>query len=336
VIPPPSSADKRLDHTHAALIVRDDGSQRSFRFLLIKWPDWGDHGEGEMPYEYFDRYFFDAWTIYARPTDLRAFRQRPAGESGRVRWSALDECDHKIYGFEVQTPESGERRGWAFVVEREGALQIEEIYVRPEFRRNGYGSWLADCVAKLGSEKRMPLQLWIGFNDCESESSNNFPALVATARRIGVHFRPVPVPWAAYFASNEGPGDSTPVAPPVVPPRPRMPRRELLALAVGLASAVSPLNSFVAAPSGAANESGVVVSQEGVAPDVGSEAWEKLTARRLELIHKRLRDESSLTSQEEAELQRLQKISASAIAKAFPAAALDSDEMNAISRVLDS
>ena len=89
------------------------------------------------------------------------------------------------------------------------------------------------CCA-IGSGKALPLRLWVGFVDCKSESESNYPALVATAGHLGIQFHRSPVPWAAYFGTTERPGKATPVEPDSIPVRPRMPKKELLALVAAL------------------------------------------------------------------------------------------------------
>jgi GNAT superfamily N-acetyltransferase len=177
-----------------------------------------------MPYEYFDRYVFECWAAYGHPGVLRQYKLKNLDDEGRVRWYAHDEDDHHIYAFEVRNPQGDERRAWTFVIERDGALEVEELYVRPEYRRLGHGRWLSDRVAQLAREKGIPLRLWVGFADCKAESESNSPALVAIARRLGVQFQPCPVPWAAYFGTTEQPGEVLPIEPKAVPDRPRAPR----------------------------------------------------------------------------------------------------------------
>ena len=130
VIPIPSDADRLIPFTHAAVFIGRIPDRRQFRFQM-KWSDWGDNGTGTMPYEYFDRYVFECWATYGAGV-LRQYRPKKLDDEGRVRWSAHDEENHRIYAFEVHDPRSQERRAWTFVIERDGALEIEELYVRPE------------------------------------------------------------------------------------------------------------------------------------------------------------------------------------------------------------
>ena len=309
MIPLPSEADPLLPHTHAAVVIGRIPDRRLFHFR-VKWRDWGDHGTGYMPYDYFDRYVFDCWATYGRSDVLRFFKLKKLDDEGHIRWSAHDEDDHRIYAFEVRDAQNKDRHAWTFVIERDGALEIEELYVRPEFRRLGHGRWLADRVARLAREKGMPMRLWIGFADCKQESEANYAALVATARRLGVQIRPCSVSWAAYFATTEQPGEAIPIEPQTIPGRPRTPRQELLAavLALGVGTGDPTTNGT--------QPTTVMRSTEDHTISVGTPEWDKLTERRAELIYKKNRQ--GLNEDEQAEFERLQQLSRSAINRAFP------------------
>ncbi len=314
MIPLPSDADPPIPHTHAAQFIGRIPDQQRFRFGLL-WSDWGENGNGigYMPYEYFDRYVFECWAVYGRPEVLRLYKLKELDE-GRVRWSAHDEDDNRIYAFEVRDARYDERRAWTFVIERDGVLEVEELYVRPEYRRLGHGRWLADRVAQLAHEKGMPIRLWVAFADCKLESESNYPALVATASRLGVQFRPCPVPWAAYFGTNEQPGEVFPVEPVTIPERPRVPRNAVLAtvLALGIGDS-SPVRS-----------NGTVPTTSPIAPMIaahsfpkpGTPEWGKMNQRRAELIRKDV--SGTLSESERIEYESLQRLSLAALEEAFP------------------
>jgi GNAT superfamily N-acetyltransferase len=314
VIPIPSDADQRIPFTHAAVFIGRIPDSRRFHFEL-KWRDWGDHGTGYMPYEYFDKYVFECWAAYGGPGVLRVYKFQKLDADGRVRWSAHDEEDHRIYAFEVRDPRSDERRAWAFVIEREAALEVEELYVRPEYRRMGHGRWLADRVAQLAREKRMPLRLWIAFADCKVENENNYLALVSTARRIGVEFQTCAVPWAAYFATTEKPGTGFPVEPIAVPGRPRAPRNAVQAFVLAMASIATVPKDV---PSSVGPDPGVAIAvpTEDKTLDIDSEEWGELIRRRCVLISKKNRQ--GLNEEERIEYERLERIVDSTMQRAFP------------------
>ncbi len=323
VIPLPSAADPPIPHTHSATIISRIPDRRLFRFK-VKWSDWGDRGTGYMPYEYFDRYVFECWATYGRSGVLKLYQFKRIDDEGRVRWSARDEEDQRIYAFEVHDPQSDERRAWTFVIERDGALEVEELYVRPEYRRLGHGRWMADRVAELSRKKRMPLRLWVAFADCKAESESNYSALVSTARRLRVRFQACPVPWAAYFATTEQHGEEFPVEPTAIPDRPRAPRDAVRAFVLALSlgqGGVADLGRepvLNTSPLPAAN-----VTQDLLA--VNSPEWDAMNERRAELIRKDL--DEGLTGAEREEYERLQRISLASSARAFPAPRPDFAEL---------
>ncbi len=322
VIPLPSAADPQIPCTHSARFISRIPDRRLFRFQ-VKWSDWGDRGTGYMPYEYFDRYVFECWATYG-PGWLKLYQFKKVDDEGRVRWSARDEEDHRVYAFEVHDPRSDKRRAWTFVIERDGALEVEELYVRPEYRRLGHGRWLADRVAELSRKKRMPLRLWLAFADCKSESESNYSALVSTARRLGVQFQACPVPWAAYFATTEQHGEEFPVEPAAIPGRPRAPRDAVrafvLALSLGQGGAADlarePVLNALQLPTASVRDD---------SPAVNSPEWDAMNERRAELI---LRDlDQGLTAAEREEYERLQRISLASAARAFPGPRPDLEEL---------
>jgi GNAT superfamily N-acetyltransferase len=323
MIPPPALNDIVLEQTHAARVFGCVPDRRLFR-IALKWPDWGDRGTGYMPYAYFDQRFVGCWVTYGAHTSLRLFREKQL-DPQHMRWSAEDAEGRRLYGFAVCANHRTEWLAWSFVIERDGALEVEELFVRPEFRRSGHGRWLAEQVAKLAREKGESLRLWVSFADCQSENPANYPALVATARRMGVRFRPCTVPWAAYFATNESPGHEFPVAPASVPQRPRTPRNELLAFVAALG-----LGGSVSSPSAVMAHAVAAVAETQV--DVGTKAWDELTQRRAELIYKKNRN--GLTDEERAEFEQLQTRSREAIARTFPASSELADRLAALEKKL--
>ncbi len=307
MIPKPSVADPQIPFTHAAALTKCVPESRLFQFM-VKWPKWGEGGIGYMPYEYFDRYMFECWALYLHSNMLRLYKLQKLDAEGRVRWSAHDELDDRIYAFEVRDPQYDDRRAWAFAVERDGGLEVEELYVRPEFRRLGHGRWLADRVAQLGREKKLPLRFWIGFADCKSENASNYAALVATARRLGVKFQICPTRWAAYFATSEQPGAESPIEPNVVPDRPRAPLNAVRAFVLSL-SLVQPQynanNAALVDEQGLANVRAKAVSADpGTTVEVGTAQWQAMNKRRYDLNVKKV--DGVITPEEQEELKQLE------------------------------
>ena len=308
VIPMPVEGDLRLDTTHLVVLDHCWPERREFHFRNTWGEAWGDRGHGVLPYEYVDRYVFESWVSYL---EVRPEKDQFAPAEGRRdrRWVVRDEWDRRVYGFEVWDEAGQERCAWAFVLEKDGALEVEELYVRPEFRRRGYAKILAGKIRGLVGAKHLPLRLWVAFADSRQEDPSNYPALVVVARLLGVQFQPCPAIWAAYFATDERAGSDVPIEPSRIPPRPN----SALEAVLGLALALSPAH----ASNGVSQPAVAAESAEADFPEPGTKAWGVMNRRRGELIHKDIRGE--LAPEEQIEYERLQRLSQIAIERAFPA-----------------
>ncbi len=152
MIPRPSSSDKVIPFSHAVFFSKGIPDKRLFEFQNT-WSDWGDNGSGFMPHEYFDKYMIECWATYIEPAAIKLFKLEKPDTEGHVRWSAHDEEDRHIFAFEVRDARSEERFAWTFLIEREGVLEVEELYVRPEHRGQGQGRWLADRIVDLARHR---------------------------------------------------------------------------------------------------------------------------------------------------------------------------------------
>jgi GNAT superfamily N-acetyltransferase len=196
VIPMPTSRTL-LTLTHNLFTWGCRPERRLFLFQNTWGEQWGHKGAGALPYEYFDRYCFDSWVLYHSSEDLALFQSRPLDSTGRSRWTARDGEDCRRYGYEIRSLEDDERLGWAFAVERDCAIEVEELYVRAEYRGLGHGRWLSEQLVGLASAKVLPLRAWVPFADSRRESPNTQKALLATMRRMRLESvmnlgRPVP------------------------------------------------------------------------------------------------------------------------------------------------
>jgi uncharacterized protein (DUF433 family)/GNAT superfamily N-acetyltransferase len=232
IIPMPKAEEQRLASTHVVVLTNFSSQHRQFRFRNTWGETWGDHGDGFLPYDYFDKYVFESWAFYLdSQLKIEVQKEVPTPTRKDRRWVARDEWDRRVYGFEIWDNKGSDRMAWSFVIEKEGSLEVEELYVRPEFRRAGYGKVLATKVRQLADAKRLPLKLWVPFADTRQENETNYRALVAIARLLGVQFQLCPVIWAAYFATDERPGELNPVEPARIPPRPKSTLGAVLAAA---------------------------------------------------------------------------------------------------------
>jgi GNAT superfamily N-acetyltransferase len=325
MIPMPDSSELPINDTHHVSLIKYDSKHKLFTFHN-SWRNWGDRGNGYIPYEYFNRYMFECWAVLMQ--SIPETRHEVLVDGTReIRWVIRDEWDRRIYGYEINNKETSERWAWAFVLERDGALEIEDFYVRPEFRRRGYGSRLSEKILGLAKAKQKPLRLWVSFADSQQESPGNYPALVALTSRLGIQYQPCPVRWAAYYATNEIPGASLPIEPPRIPVRPRCSRKDIIAAA--LAAGIQLGGAFAFRETRAIDDvafSVPHVTLEQNAPKieglrVGTADWDKMNVRRMELIQKKNRNE--LDAEEHSELERLQQVSLETVERSIEKPAID-------------
>jgi GNAT superfamily N-acetyltransferase len=219
VIPMPTEGEPLLERTHLVTLGTTDPQRRHFAFRNTWGEEWGRQGCGFLPHGYVDRYAFESWVAYpAVKVEWSRVTRQPGAREGR--WTVRDEWNRKVYGFEIWDDAGKERRAWAFVLEHDGGLEVEELYVRPEFRRQGLGRTLASRVRELAQARSLPLRVWIPFADSRQESPDTAETLPALARRLGVQFQPCPVPWAAYAATSDQAGETNPIEPRTIPGRP--------------------------------------------------------------------------------------------------------------------
>ncbi|MCA9214253.1 MAG: GNAT family N-acetyltransferase [Planctomycetales bacterium] len=80
---------------------------------------------------------------------------------------------------------------------RNDALEVEEFFVRPQFRRSGIGEQLADMLMELANELRLPIRFWIADADAHPE---NLPALMAILAKLRLKLCKTDVRWASAMA----------------------------------------------------------------------------------------------------------------------------------------
>ena len=191
VIELPKSRDEVID-AHCFCIVGYSREKGGFTFVNSWGQKWGDGGFGVLPVGYFDQYLIEAWAA----SGLRPMPTPYHVGTEVLRWESPDlVCEGmKQFGVEIRDTGRDERIGWAFAVLRDGYLDVEELFVKPQYRRHGYGRQLAENVRQLSWHVGRSVRLWVPFADYEP---NNFPALARIAETLGVEFAESGVRWAA-------------------------------------------------------------------------------------------------------------------------------------------
>jgi GNAT superfamily N-acetyltransferase len=184
-----------LNGTHAVVLTGYNHKKR--RLLLANsWgASWGDGGYGSIPYSYFERHHLEAWVIAARGTTRPEYNG-----SGHVEqcWGILDYlAETALHGIELFDATHDECVGWAFIVERQGYFDIEELFVRPQYRGKGHGRQLAIAIRQDPKFSAGGLRLWISHADAPMIKNVTTTKILS---RLGLKPNRASRRWASYVA----------------------------------------------------------------------------------------------------------------------------------------
>ena len=201
VIPMPRPEEPVVG-SHCVTLIGFDRLHSGFVFVNSWGSHWGNQGFGLLPFEYFDEYVVSAWTAYGTGPLPDCY----AGEGRTViYWGNLDRLGSSlhggdvIHGREVYDGTNDERIGWTFAVHRDGFLDVEELFVRPQYRGEGHGRRLVEMLLGLSGKLKRPLRLWVPFADW---TPANMPLVERVVQKLGLTLFHANVRWAAAMALN--------------------------------------------------------------------------------------------------------------------------------------
>jgi hypothetical protein len=158
---------------HAIVAEAFDDERKLIKFWNNWGSGWGDNSYGYLPYEYIDNYLKDAWvTDWRRPGLHRreinnAFRyiNRQIGKRNCLGyiWDRIDLWD-VLYNIRI---------GWCFSTIRDNWFEIEDIFLRPEYRTSGHLRRLVQLVQDSAHGRfGCPIRFWIPDADIHAKSAN--------------------------------------------------------------------------------------------------------------------------------------------------------------------
>lgn len=189
VIPPPGN--KPITGVHCVCLVGYDNHKQRFIFLNSWGSKWGRRGLGFLPYSYLPSRFLEGW-IVTIPESSQL--KRISSKIDICRWDHKDPFGNIMYGVEIIDFSQDEMIAWGFAIERSNSLDLEELFVRPNWRRHGYGSQIAIEFSQIGNHLGKQLRAWIPHPDGVSQ---NKAALNKIMHKLGLSLKPSPVRWAA-------------------------------------------------------------------------------------------------------------------------------------------
>lgn len=181
--------------SHSVMLVGYDRDAQQFTFRNSWGAEWGDEGYGYVPYAYIRRYLVDGWFALNIPRPSTRLKTK-----GIVmqNWGVRSPLGNLLHGVEILDYDADELIGWAFATETRKSFEIEELFVRPDWRRREYGISLASHLRELHKGTKKKLKALIPHPDSEPENSL---ALDAVVKRLGLPQKDSRKRWIAGLAS---------------------------------------------------------------------------------------------------------------------------------------
>jgi GNAT superfamily N-acetyltransferase len=146
--------------------------------------------EGTLSHDLFEQTVCEMWTM-----DLQQ-RSNPPDGHVRMSWAVRETKTGVVFHCREFLGPGHERIAWSFVMQREdNKFEVEEFFVRPTYRRKGFGRGLVKMLKELteGSE----LKIWISYADSGSE---NLPVIEKLVKLLGLRLQQSDERWAPLVA----------------------------------------------------------------------------------------------------------------------------------------
>lgn len=178
----PTPRDKKVGF-HCIHLVGYDNAPGHFIFANSWGTSWGDKGYGYIPYNVFNATWVEGWWVPI--FDKQPNSERASGIKLQW-WGAGSPESGMVHCCEIVGPED-ERIGWAFALQRDGAIEVEELFVKPQMRRKGYGTQMAQYMRDVALALNLEFKIWISYADI---GPRPFFLVKKLARKFGLRIDP--------------------------------------------------------------------------------------------------------------------------------------------------
>lgn len=191
--------------SHGLCIDGFEDESQQLHFSNSWGAEWGDNGRGTLPYDYFGTQLVSAWVFagVGKPRQVQA--------CDRVQYLNLgfrSPLGHRVHVMECYDYNSDQRIGWAIGVQRDSTLDIEDVFVRPEFRGKGYGGTLFDMIREFQSQ--LSVRIWFTHADTLGDVQTHL------CKSLSLNIEPTDERWSPYVAQS-GSSAAIPIAMPLKP-----------------------------------------------------------------------------------------------------------------------
>jgi GNAT superfamily N-acetyltransferase len=191
---PASSSHDICIPTHHVTLNGHDPARDEFRFQNTWGPFWGDRGFGYISSGVLEATWWEGW----KRVDSTPINTPPRGTFPDPTVWAFEENDGSTLHWLELVDEKDDRVAWVSAVDNGKSLEIEELFVRPRYRRQGHGKSLFRNVHKMAQSRGLSFRMWISFAD---RAPQNLEVVEKIVRPVGLSIRASGVRWAPLVAA---------------------------------------------------------------------------------------------------------------------------------------
>jgi GNAT superfamily N-acetyltransferase len=187
---------------HSIGIIDFDLDMQGFVFPNTWGREWGNDGLGLLPFGYLSRFLVEAWTA-----PVRYLPPKPTKPGIDIRMTEGEESKLGTpWIVDIMDGDNDVMVGWAHVIQSGKTLNVEELFVRPDYRGRGHGTALVNEIRRIAPEG-YHVNFWIPWGD---HTDWNKASLLGWLRKNQLKVEPSKARWAAYLATDGAPVESLP------------------------------------------------------------------------------------------------------------------------------
>lgn len=152
------------DAAHCVLVTGCDTSQNIVSFRNSWGPGWGQAGYGTMTFDFIEKNLQEAYSV-APPENPNLVTDKAIAR----------EYSHPLGKYECLELRDGANResiGWIIIKRTDACLEIEDLYVRPGYRKKGFGANLFCSALGMARADGLALVGWVGLADAITRTAN--------------------------------------------------------------------------------------------------------------------------------------------------------------------
>jgi hypothetical protein len=115
-----------------------------------------------------------------------------------LRAGILKQSDGSILHWLDIVGENDERLGWASAIQSSTSFEIEELFVKPSYRRTGWGKKLFQTIERTATDCGLSIKMWVSFADTAPENLQRIEKIVGPS---GLSIQASGVRWARLVAA---------------------------------------------------------------------------------------------------------------------------------------